>query len=131
MEARMSTYAVWGMTRHRALEEAYERVPTHEHMKAIDETIWRERCNEYADRLMESGRCIQLSEKFDAPHYAAEFLAIAKKSESRHLHIKAYCHTGERDPKTKKPIRKWVELGTPEEAAVRARIKIGDVFAES
>jgi hypothetical protein len=118
----MSTYAVWGMTRHRAVLEARERVPTHEHMKPIDETVWIGRVNEYADNIMDGNRCIQLSEKFDAPQFAAEFLEIARKSASRSLHIKAHCYTGEKDPKTKKPVKKWVELGTPAEAAVRARV---------
>jgi hypothetical protein len=125
----MSTYAVWGMTRHRAIQEAHESVPTHEHMRPIEETEWQKRVGVYADNIMKGSRCIQLSEKFDAPQFASQFLEIARKSESRNLHIKAHCYTGEKDPKTGKEVKKWVELGSPAEAAVQARLRTGTMFA--
>lgn len=67
---------------------------------------WNAAVEVEAKSIMESGRIIQLSEKFDAPQFAQEFLALAKKSESRSLHIMYYSATGT-NPKTGKPVHAW------------------------
>lgn len=62
----------------------------------------------HAQETMGGTRCIQLSEKFDSPVFAEEFMKLAAKAESRSLHIKAYCMK-ERDPTTGRKVMHWVE----------------------
>jgi hypothetical protein len=108
----MSTYAVFGMTKHRAIEEASKKIETHDKKTGdpIPESEWTAKVEQMAAETMASSRVIQLSERFDAPQFAREFLTIAQKYESRSLHIKAYAKTGEKNPKTGKPIMQWSEV---------------------
>ena len=109
----MSTYAVFGMTRHRALEAARKTVETSEKDKetgawfTVPESEWLARVEAKADKIMAGTRVIQLSEKFDAPQFARAFLDLASKYESRDLKIKAYRTSGERNPKTGRPVMYW------------------------
>ena len=104
----MSTYAVFGMTRHRAVEMAKRQINREIEKKGgfVPEPEWLERVNARADEIMKSDHTIQLSEKFDAPQFAREFLEIAQKYESRQLHIKAQSNVGV-NPKTGRPITEW------------------------
>lgn len=106
----MSTYAVFGMTRHRALERAYKDVPLMKKGEVLPVSAWLKLVNEKADEIMQASNTVQISEKFDAPHFAREFLELARRSESRDLHIKAYHDSGERNPKTGRPIMRWTRI---------------------
>lgn len=99
----MSTYAVFGMTRHHAIDMAKKIA----NKKCVPESEWDELVNENANAVMQSRQIVRLSEKFDAPQFALDFRDIAKRSESRDLHIKAYCQA---DGKTLtgKPKMHWV-----------------------
>ena len=120
----MSTYAVFGMTRRRALEGVRARTEAVDYKtrKGISVEEWEARCQTEADQVMESARVIQLSEKFDAPQYAEQFLKIAEKEGGRSLQIRVHCWTGEFDPMTHKKIMKWVGYGSPEEMVIRRKV---------
>lgn len=127
----MSTYAVFGMTMSRARENASKIVEPYNvklrRQKTLDELTAEIAAK--VDEIMASTRCVQVSDTFDAPQFADEFLRLTKLQQpSRSLHIKAHCFTGELDPKTKKPIRKWVEVGTPEEQQIKDRLKAGTLL---
>ncbi len=104
----MSTYAVFGMTRHRALESARKTIKPSRNGKPLPQSEWLALVDKEADKIMAGTRCIQLSEKFDSPAFARDFLEIASRYESRNLHIKAYAKTGEIHPKTGREVRAWV-----------------------
>lgn len=105
----MSTYAVFGMTKHRAIEDARKQVPTHREVSGdpIPECEWCEAVEKFAVETMNGPRVVQLSEKFDAPQFAWEFMELARKVESRSLHVKSYAKTGSRNPTTGKEIMAW------------------------
>ena len=108
----MSIYAVFGMSRHRAIEKARQELePWHKAEKRpMTPDEYEAAVKQHADETMAGTRTIQLSEKFDAPQFAKEFLEIAKRYESRSLHIKAYRKTGEKNPKTGKEIMGWADV---------------------
>lgn len=105
----MSTYAVFGMTRPRAVDMARKSVNSllDKSGKYVPESKWTEMVDEEADKIMKSNRSVMLSEKFDAPQFAEEYRLLARKIESQNLTIKAYCKTG-RNTKTGKPEMHWV-----------------------
>jgi len=108
----MSTYAVFGMTKHRAVElarKANEAWNKDEHRPMTPAEYDALVASEAAE-TMASTRCIQLSEKFDAPQFADEFMKLcAKTQESRSLHVKAYC-LKEIDTKTGRKVMHWKEV---------------------
>jgi hypothetical protein len=108
----VSTYAVFGMSRHRAVEIARRTVPTVKgpanYAIALSVDEWEAEVQTAADGIMASQKVVQLSEKFDAPSFAREFLAIAKRDGAIRLHIKAHCENGT-DPVTKRPKYHWTE----------------------
>lgn len=108
----MSTYAVFGMTKHRAVEAARKNIEPWNKVekRSMTPAEWEAAVQAEAAETMAGTRTIQLSEKFDAPQFAREFLEIAKKAESRSLHIKAYSKTGEKNPKTGKEIMAWFDV---------------------
>ena len=67
----MSTYAVFGMTRPRAIEMARKRVDQKFNGTEAD---WSERVALEAERIMKSSNRVMLSDKFDAPQFAREYL---------------------------------------------------------
>lgn len=91
----MSTFAVFGMTRDVALAEARKKVST----TRLDDSgqrlqltpqEWQQACEERADKIMASKRVKQLSPLYDAPQYAEQFIAIARRTlDCRDLQIKA------------------------------------------
>lgn len=110
----MSTYAVFGMTRARAVEMARKRVPTSKKdplnprsVIGLSEREWEEAVQAEADKIMAGQQTTQLSDKFDAPHFAFDYLALARKSGGRGLHVKSYAKTGKRSATTGKPLFAW------------------------
>jgi len=104
----MSTYAVFGMTPAAAMVKARKKVPTHkEYGAAISEKDWLAKVKTVADEIMGGSQCIQLSDKFDAPQFADEYLALAQKFGGRSLYVKAYSPTGDRNPSTGRPVMSW------------------------
>lgn len=101
--AQMSTYAVFGMTMDCAIKIARKNID-----KSVPESKWAETVAKEANEIMESRQCVMLSDKFDAPEFARDFKRLAMKSESRDLHIKAYCKTGERSEKTGRSLMHWI-----------------------
>lgn len=111
----MSTYAVFGMTRPRAVELARKKVKTwkpdpNNRRETIDlsEEEWEVEVQKEADAIMAGVRTCQLSEKYDAPHFAFDYLRLAQKTTAcRGLHVKSYGKTGDKHPKTGKWILEW------------------------
>lgn len=116
----MSTFAVFGMTRDVALAEAKKRVKTSKPGKPgapplqLTPAQWEEAVAKYADKLMSGERVKQLSNLFDAPQYAQQFIELARKhSECRDLRIRARCALVDAkgkpaiNPKTKMPKIGW------------------------
>ena len=90
----MSTFAVFGMTRTMALTEARKKVyPYKGHGKDrvhLSPEEWEQECQRYADRVMEGARTTRLTQAFDAPQFAKEYVERLKKAGScRDLSIKA------------------------------------------
>lgn len=108
----MSTYAVFGMTRPYAIDIARKVVnrQINNGRQFVPEPKCNQMVDEQADKVMASSKCVMLSEKFDAPRFAKDFKNLATKIESRDLHIKAYCKTGQTEMKTGKPKMHWVAL---------------------
>jgi hypothetical protein len=98
----MSTYAVFGMTRPRAVEMARKSISDN-----VNEMAWNSLVNNKADEIMESRRCVMLSDKFDAPQFAEDYRNLARSIESRDLCIKAQCKTGDFTKKGR-PKMHWV-----------------------
>ncbi len=77
---------------------------------------WNEAVGKYADKLMSSEKVRQLSNLFDAPQYAQQFIDLARKqSECRDMRIRARCAMTDAkgqpviNPKTKMPKIGWVD----------------------
>ncbi len=104
----MSTYAVFGMTRHHANELAKKdiRRQLDKSGKFMSMTELRKEIGKRSDEIMESDLVSQLSTLFDAPQFAKEFRSLAAKTESRDLHIKGR-RKSEETTKTGRPKMVW------------------------
>ncbi len=90
----MSTFAVFGMTRDQALADARKNVKTTRRTPqgevAIPLSEWVQLCEKRADEIMAGTRTKQLSPLFDAPQYAEDFKAVARRTlKCRDLHVRA------------------------------------------
>lgn len=114
----MSTFAVFGMTRDLALDDARKTVKTSRRTplgeQPIPMTEWLALCEKTADQVMAGTKTKQLGPLFDAPQFAEQFIQVARKTlKCRDLHIKAKVTlTDEKgnpiiDKKTKAPKVGW------------------------
>lgn len=112
----MSTFAVFGMTRAIAIAEARKKTPTTRADKSrggvepIPMNEWLAMVEAAAEKIMQGTQVRQLSELFDAPQYAEQFIALARKAgDCRDMRIRAKAELkdalGETiiDPKTQAP----------------------------
>lgn len=89
----MSTFAVFGMTHERARELARVRVDRAivSERKYVPPPDREKRVADEADTIMKSSQVVQLSDKFDAPQFAEDFLRLTERTqEHRSLRIKAW-----------------------------------------
>ncbi|MDF3932113.1 hypothetical protein [Pseudomonas citronellolis] len=123
----MSTFAVFGMTRDVAMAEAKKTTKTVRMMKddrgdqrpvILTPTEWQAAVEKRADEIMAGTKTKQLSVLFDAPSYADDFIALARRTlKCRDMHIKARVTlTDEKgypliDKKTKAPKIGWQPYG--------------------
>ncbi|KPA87336.1 hypothetical protein PF66_06159 [Pseudomonas asplenii] len=119
----MSTFAVFGMTADVALAEARKTTPTKKpplKQGAMPEEMslgeWNSAVRKAADKIMRGTKVRQLSPVFDAPQYAEQFAALARKTGNcRDLRVRAKCALtdAEGNPiinkKTKAPRIGWVD----------------------
>ena len=91
----MSTYAVFGMTKGCALTMARETIML---TGSMSQAEWNTLVDKEVERVMQSELCVQLSDKFDAPQFAKDYISLARKVHSRDLHIKSWSKTGEYTP---------------------------------
>ena len=105
----MSTYAVFGMTRPQARVIAKRAVDKMIRKKkdCTPESDWLKLVDAEEIRIMESSQTVMLSDKFDAPQFVQDYRNLAARIESRDLHIKAWCKTGEK-LKSGRPKMHWV-----------------------
>jgi hypothetical protein len=119
----MSTYAVFGMARHRAVTKARDALkPTHSESASEFEA----RVQLKAGEIMDGPETTQLSEKFDAPHFADEFFAIAKRDGARRLHIRVHCLKAI-DKATNKKSYHWVNITDAEGLERSRRASAGEI----
>lgn len=108
----MSTYAVFGMTRPRAVEMARKKVLTTEKRDGdyvgLSESEWEVKVQAEADRIMASQQTTQLSDGYDHPAPAFEYLRLAR-AVGRGLHVKARTSDGI-NTKTGRPSFSWIEV---------------------
>lgn len=107
----MSTYAVFGMTLARAVEMSRKKVPTWKKVDGkvvqLNEADWWVEVQAAAQRVMASTQTVQLSDKYDAPHFAFDYLRLAQRTtDARGLHVKGYEKTGT-NPRTGRPMFQW------------------------
>ena len=119
----MSTFAVFGMTRDVAMAEAKKTVKTtRPDPKNVGQKIeltvdeWLYKVALKADQIMGGGKVKQLSPLFDAPQYAEQFIALARKGgKCRDMRIRAKAVLKDTEgkpvvnPKTKAPKVGWVD----------------------
>ncbi|MEO0437910.1 MAG: hypothetical protein AAF098_13475 [Pseudomonadota bacterium] len=110
----MSTFAVFGMTESFAREKAKRTTKRYCNGKHLSESEWLEAVNENAELLIGKSKKVErISQLFDSPQFAEEYIEIAKKQRHRDLHIKAYVFELDSDgrpipnKKTGKPRAKW------------------------
>lgn len=113
----MSTFAVFGMTAGVALAMAREttktsRLPT----SGFTLADWNKAVEIQAAKIMSSARTKQLSQLFDAPQFAEQFMALARKTgDCRDLRIRAKCEITDAEgkpvinKKPKAPKVGWVD----------------------
>ena len=86
----MSTFAVFGMTRHIALQMARKKTSNIVGNTIIPESEWDNRVSAAADAIMSGSKIKQISDAFDAPQFAQEWIDLCRRSgHSRYLHIRA------------------------------------------
>jgi hypothetical protein len=92
MEKAMSTYAVFGMTRFKAEEIARKKTPSTRNGNPIPLHEWLASVEVATDMIMQGNQIRRLSELYDAPQFAEQFIALARSSGAcRDLHVKAFC----------------------------------------
>lgn len=113
----MSVFAVWGMTVSHARSIALEKTPS----VLLDGTIipeseWTQRVEDVTDAIMRGNQIKQLSDKFDMPQVAQQFIVMARRAGAhRNLHIRAWCQLKDDAGKPiftkggKKPRMGWVD----------------------
>lgn len=109
----MSTFAVFGMTRDYAYQQAFKNTPTIIFEKTsnatggerrdLTESEWLAAVEANTEKLLKSKRVAQLSQLFDTPHFAGDFIGLLRKTgECRDLVIK-YKRKDEPRKGSKKP----------------------------
>ncbi len=105
----MSTFAVFGMTEHFAREEAKKKTPAHKTM-----TEWLAAVEKRTAKTLAGSRTVQLSNLFDAPQFAQQYIELLRKSgECRDLKIRAKVkveHPAETRGKKKAPGTTWKDV---------------------
>lgn len=86
----MSTFAVFGMTRATAINDARKTTsttkPGGESMTPME---WEQACEKQADKIMRGAKIKQLSNLFDAPQFAKQWIELQRKAGGcRDLHIR-------------------------------------------
>uniref|UniRef100_A0A0H3WNJ2 Uncharacterized protein n=1 Tax=Pandoraea faecigallinarum TaxID=656179 RepID=A0A0H3WNJ2_9BURK len=62
-----------------AIERAKNKVPTHEGRKPLSENEWMERVRALADEKFLSMKPVKVTQEFDAPQFAEEFIALVER----------------------------------------------------
>lgn len=110
----MSTFAVFGMTADVALSAPLE----------LTLTDWNLAVEQQAVNIMAGRKVKQLSQMFDAPQYAQQFMELTRKTDKfRDLRIRAKCVITDAkgkpviNVKTKAPKIGWLDFQPEERAA--------------
>lgn len=110
----MSTFAVFGMTEHFAREEAKKKTPTSVGKTELTPSQWLAAVESRAEKIMSGPRVVQLSNLFDAPQFAQQYIELLRKSgRCRDLRIRAKVkveHPAETRGKKKAPSTTWKDV---------------------
>lgn len=110
----MSTFAVFGMTEHFARDEARKKTPTSVGKTELTPTQWLAAVENRAEKTMLSSRIVQLSNLFDAPQFAQQYIELLRKAgKCRDLKIRAKVkveHSAETRGKKKAPSTTWKDV---------------------
>lgn len=103
----MSTFAVFGMTRAVALQDARKTTPTTKRNQSSSQQLtqaeWLAECEKRADKIMAGTKVKQLSGMFDAPQFANQWIELQRKAgQCRDLHIR---HKGVLKDALGKPLK--------------------------
>ncbi|MHA6195566.1 hypothetical protein ACX3YG_14470 [Pseudomonas wadenswilerensis] len=127
----MSTFAVFGMTADVALAEARKTTKTTRpnpkpNAPPLELSVgdWNLAVQERADKIMRSDKVRQLSQMFDAPQYAEQFIALMRKQcvcRDLKIRAKAILTDAKGKPiinaKTKAPKVGWIDYAQSANAA--------------
>ncbi|WP_087686771.1 hypothetical protein [Pandoraea sp. PE-S2R-1] len=75
----MSGFCVYGRSRQVAIERAKNKVPTHEGRRLLSEVEWMEKARAIADEKYLSMKPVKVTQEFDAPQFAEEFIALVER----------------------------------------------------
>lgn len=96
----MSTFAVFGMTRDYAYQHAFKNTPTVVFEKTsnvlgggeprdLTESEWLAAVDANTEKMLKSKRVTQLSQLFDTPHFASDYIRLLRqRGECRDLIIR-------------------------------------------
>lgn len=105
----MSAFCVFGVALKHCVDRARRTVSTRKDGKNLTPEEWEEAVQANAAELMDKAKAKAVSDKFDAPQSASDFIALARKDgRFRDLHIRSYQDTKRKNKKTGKPIFKWL-----------------------
>jgi hypothetical protein len=113
----MSDFAVWGMTILRARSIALQKTPAVlPDGTVIPESEWTRRVEGATDAIMRGSQIKQLSDKFDMPQVAQQFIVLMRRAGAhRNLHVRAWRQLKDDAGKPiftkggKKPRMGWVD----------------------
>lgn len=72
----MSAFCVFGMTLDAAIKRAEKKLAG----EKLTMDVWKQKVREAAEQILISAKPIQVSPPFDAPQFAEEWIAIARKT---------------------------------------------------
>jgi hypothetical protein len=110
----MSTYAVYGMTWSYAWNKAKKDTSQVVGDIELTESEWLEKVRESAEGMMEGKKSVKVSDMFDAPQFAREFIELCDRGRDLHIRVRHKIKQPdggwEMNEKTGKPNLKWSRL---------------------
>lgn len=112
----MGAFAVFGVSRAACWESAKKKTERQEgkgdSARWLGEAEWMDKVRAEAERQFQSNRVGPVSDSFDAPQFAEEFLrrALEHPDQWRDLHIKAHAPSGHKNADTGRETKTWVLL---------------------
>jgi len=91
-ENDMSTFAVFGVSKHKIMERARKKIPAvaYKNGPMLSESEWEAKVQAKVeeDFANPKARIVQISEKFDAPQFCAQFMKMCDSENFRNLEVR-------------------------------------------